>query len=130
LYFCNVNTVQIKIAFLLLILSAAFVSHNSLYYSYLFDNVAFIEKHCINKDKPELECKGSCKIKELSEQKSQDQEIPIQDQELPMPILYLENLEFSEKPFFIERNGFVVIWKNAYSFDLFEKFAPPPQNAA
>jgi hypothetical protein len=46
------------------------------YTYYKLDPVGFIEKWCVNKDKPELKCNGKCHLKKVSEKKSNDDQAP------------------------------------------------------
>ncbi len=46
------------------------------YAHYKLDPIGFIEKLCINKDKPELQCNGKCHLKKVTESSSKDSKEP------------------------------------------------------
>lgn len=46
---------------------------NVLYGLYNWDQDLFVELFCVNQDKPELECDGSCMLSKLDHQQTQDQ---------------------------------------------------------
>jgi len=50
---------------------------NLLYGLYSVDQSLFVELFCMNKDKPQIHCNGSCMLSKLDEQKSQDSNTPI-----------------------------------------------------
>lgn len=63
----------------LLVLFVSFVGQNHKVYVYLFDNANFTEKHCVNKDAPEMQCNGACQLNE-----NQNNEEPV----APNPLEY------------------------------------------
>ena len=64
---------SVTILLSILIFGASF--QNSLFMIDYKINQDFYEIHCINNDKPELECHGKCKISEEAEKSSSTQEV-------------------------------------------------------
>jgi len=87
------------------------------YLHYYLDPAGFIEKLCVNKDRPELKCNGKCYLMKVLKQKDQDQNKPN------------EEIAFKEITLFIEKipsNAFITLeqfektslptYSNLYSF--------------
>ncbi len=89
-------------------LATSFVGQHFRVYAYVFDNEDFTEKHCVNKDEPELNCNGACQMRKITEDEPTDS--PSKTIEIKSVDLFLENyletvflnidLDKYNKPFF------------------------------
>lgn len=61
---------------MIVVLFTHFFGISAFYGLYDLDKDIFIELFCINKDKPELECDGSCMIAKIKEQRKKSQQKP------------------------------------------------------
>ena len=62
---------------------------------YDIDKLVFVDLFCENKDKPELNCKGSCMLEKLEKQKRQDSEKPTFTTHIQSDILfYVQNFGY------------------------------------
>ncbi|MCF7567895.1 hypothetical protein L3X37_05885 [Sabulilitoribacter arenilitoris] len=123
------KTASLLVSFTLSIL----IMFNSLrisitYAYYELDPIGFIEKLCINKDKPELQCNGNCHLKKVTESNTNN------DNNHPTQILdFKEILFFTQEPNAYNlhsikcSNKVSVAYKNLYAFLGFKSHYRPPK---
>lgn len=99
------------VVFLLLIMATQLL-HKVVFISYFQLNRAYIiQKHCINKDKPEMQCDGKCHLKKYTSvsdvASSTSNELPLQE---------FPDLSFfkSFNPYFIVQPSASLIISNSY----------------
>lgn len=104
---------------------------NYMVYEYINHNQAFTEKYCENKDKPELNCNGTCEIKkELSDVEKKS---PLQSNTIQKPIveiLFIEKIaifDFTTLIFSYQKRIFTH-YSNLYFFQNNDNFFHPPQS--
>jgi hypothetical protein len=124
LYLCGVKKESLFIFGVLLVLFISFVGQNQKVYIYLFDNANFTEKHCVNKDAPEMQCNGACQLND-----NQNKDEPV----APNPLEYRAFDLFLCDPLILECFSFsVTSEKNHFSqrYELLKKkekiLVPPP----
>jgi hypothetical protein len=62
---------------------------------YTVDKTVFVDLFCVNKDKPEMNCEGSCMLEKLEKQKKHDSEKPNQTNFSQFQLYYfVQNFEF------------------------------------
>lgn len=100
----------------------------SLTYAYYnIDAVAFIERLCENKDKPELECNGKCHLKKVAENNANNDKEPAKSvnfKETTLFVVELMKYDFIKISF---KNNQLGNYNNLYAFSLVDSFDRPPQ---
>jgi hypothetical protein len=79
------------------LLAISFVGQNKLIYEFLWDNETFIQAHCVNQDKPELQCNGACKIKEIQNDRESEENHAPSKEDYNIPILFFEGLKSEQQ---------------------------------
>jgi hypothetical protein len=97
------------------------------YAYYKLDPIGFIEKLCVNKETPELQCNGKCQLMMVSgltnEQKNQPEAI-FEYKEIILFHSELSLFRIESKP--VINNNFHSYYKNLYKFLVdFDSFHPP-----
>ena len=117
----------VAIFFLNLILIS--VGYNATVWVYYEFNIASLtEEFCINKDKPELDCKGKCQIKKIL---MEDNQTPVNNpqivQYLPSLWLFYQNASVLSQ---ISKQSQQVHkpYANLYHFKAVSSFFKPPQS--
>ncbi len=113
-------------AYILLVLFAAMSLQQAAVAAVFFSNQDYVtEKFCVNKDKPELNCKGKCHMKNMlvqtAEKETQNAQLNV---EVMIPVFFCEStIEF---PILLV-SEFVQIQKNRILYDSYESwmFQPP-----
>ncbi len=130
-YCTNFVTMKNGIVILTYVLSVLMLYHTTrvsfTYVYYELDPVNFIEKLCINKDKPELACLGKCHLKKIS-QESSDSSEPGQVINFDELLLFAEaaiNYHFSSN--FTTHKRPIISYVNLYRFHYESSFFHPPQ---
>ena len=98
-----------------------------IYYEFNIDSIT--EEFCINKDKPDLNCKGKCQIEKIL---IEEQNIPLEQQQqiveyLPSAKLFfneIETLRFNATPPAIK----ITPYLNLYKFEYVNHFLRPPRS--
>lgn len=99
--------------FILIFLFQAFYSTAVIYWFY-FNRSYIAEKLCINRDKPELKCKGNCylakKLKEAENKKDDQASLQLKEWVSISPFILNSNIEETSdpetrKPFFTQKAG-------------------------
>lgn len=63
---------------------------------YTVDKTVFVELFCVNKDKPEMNCEGSCMLEKIEKQKKHDSEKPNQTNFAQFQLYYyVQHFEFN-----------------------------------
>lgn len=87
--------------FLLIFLFQAFYSTAVIYWFY-FNRSYIAEKLCINRDKPELKCKGNCylakKLKEAENKKDEEASLQLKEWVSIAPFIVNANIEQGSDP--------------------------------
>ncbi len=101
-YFCGVKMKSFSIYILSFIILIASFQNSLLFLDYNI-NRNFYETHCVNKDKPEMNCHGKCEIKKESEKPTSPFNLvkigfefnilPNQEIEIPKPKILWCNLQ-------------------------------------
>ena len=97
------------------------------YAHYKLDPIGFIEKLCVNKDKPELQCNGKCHLKKVAESSSKDSKEPTRLIDFKEILLYTEKpFEYHfDKVFFEEKT--ISTYLNLYAYKGLKDCFHPPQ---
>lgn len=110
----------------LILISVGYNAAVWVYYEFNIDSLT--EEFCINKDKPELDCKGKCQIKKIL---MEDNQTPANNQEvvhyLPSLWLFYQNAAIAHltKP---TQDVFYKPYANLYHFKAETSFFKPPQS--
>lgn len=72
------------------------VGVNLLYGLYAVDQSAFVELFCVNKDKPEMHCNGSCMLSKLDDQHNHKSDKPVLPDLTQFQLFYcIQHLDYS-----------------------------------
>lgn len=111
----------------IIILSVHYLGTSALFGLYSVDQPLFVELFCINKDKPQMHCNGSCMLTHLDEQKDRETNKPVTPDSVPVQVhFYVQDVDFS-----LNDSNTNVIHNNSYypefsnSQYLREIFHPP-----
>ena len=61
-------------SFLVLVFSTNMLYNGVIYLNFILNQTSIVELFCVNKDEPEIQCNGSCHLKDQLVQKSNDNE--------------------------------------------------------
>lgn len=122
----KISSILFSFVFSILILfSSLRVTFTYAYYE--LDPIGFIEKLCINKDKPELECNGKCQLKKVAEDNTENQQTPVKYTSLKEITLFVvDKLDFNFININKEKNK-NFNYKNLYAFSSIHQIDRPPQ---
>lgn len=101
---------------------------NMLYGLYEIDQSLFTELFCVNKNKPELHCNGSCMLSKMDEQSSHDHDKPIlPDLSLYQLVYVFQELDFELKfSFNQEKQSHLTHYENFYNYQYLKSIFRPP----
>lgn len=112
---------------------AAIMMYNSLHISFMYayyylDRVDFIEKLCVNKDKPEMKCNGKCHLKKVvKEETGDDGKVPFKRSDFKEIILFVVGqTTYSFLRFALEKQE-QNTYRNLYAYSVISILDHPPQ---
>lgn len=125
-------TIRNTITSIIILLMLVSVSKGTL--MYLWRNVnptMFTSLFCENKDRPEMECEGMCKLHQVVDQESEDSKKKSENVsvDIPLSIFNLQdNFELEWKFFSSDdlNEDIVVPYSNLYRFEFTDKLIHPP----
>lgn len=101
----------------------------SLTYAYYYlDTSGFIERLCVNKDKPEMHCNGNCHLKKVVESNKTDDNLPVNAidfKEINLFVIDQVYYKFISKQF---QKAEYKIYKNLYAYSVVSIVDHPPQS--
>ena len=86
------------------------------------------EKHCINKDKPKMNCHGKCQMKEKEETSENAEQTEFVKINLKFNILQIKYIDFPKPPVASVEKPRYRFWDEDLSEGYFKILPPPPQN--
>ena len=94
---------------------------------YTVDKTVFVDVFCVNQDKPEMNCEGSCMLEKIEKQKKHDSEKPTQINITQLQFYYLDqNFEFKLNNINLSQLEHHAQYQSIHSFNhLKEIFRPP-----
>lgn len=113
---------------MIVILFAHTFGLNTLYALYEIDQGLFTELFCINKEKPELECNGTCMLSKIDDQNLFNQDQPIPNTITQFQLVYIiQDLNFDlNLDFAFKQTSFTSYFENLQtSLYLKNLFRPP-----
>lgn len=110
---------------------AAFFAYIQLFnafvwYSYELNKAEIIEQFCINKDKPELKCEGTCHMKDMMLSQDNEEEGKSMPELLPETLLYMtESIEIEWDLYSIDQSVGQI--QDLYHLDFVSDIYTPPK---
>ena len=94
---------------------------------YTVDKAVFVDLFCVNQDKPEMNCEGSCMLEKIEKQKKHDSEKPTQINITQLQFYYqVQNFELKPSNIILSELEHHVQYQSFQSFNhLKEIFRPP-----
>lgn len=103
-----------------------YLGTNLMYGFYMINQEVFTELFCENKDKPDMECDGTCMLAKLSDHDRQDSEVPpLLDVFQVQLVFYIPALNFDFIPEFKEEKP-QYFYQDLYLFEYTEQNFRPP----
>tara|TARA_R110002072_G_scaffold59514_3_gene151736 strand:+ start:184054 stop:184431 length:378 start_codon:yes stop_codon:yes gene_type:complete len=95
---------------------------------YIVFTDSFVEKFCINKDRPQLECNGKCALSKMLIQENEEKKEPLSSSFLKYEIVYFFKALINTEYLVATINSTVAVeYHNLYSFNFSERIAHPPK---
>lgn|GEM_PF-389959 len=120
----------VKFFFVCLILTGM-MKTTILYSIYEYNRASFIEMFCVNKDRPQLDCNGKCKLAEMQKEQNEKRADDILKQ-LQLEIVYFSSVKpvnFSNNSLSVlpEKSKLTSYYNLPYSFIYIFKPVKPPE---
>jgi len=113
--------------FLLTILMIHTLVISLLYGFYMIDRPVFIELFCVNQDKPEMHCDGSCMLVKMDKAHHHDSDEPvIPDYMQVQLVFYFETTSFDLHKITTSKTISIFYYQNLYKFDNMANLFRPP----
>lgn len=99
-----------------------------LYGLYYTDKPVFIELFCVNQDKPEMHCNGSCMLSKMDKHQEQDNDKSTTPKVTQLhPLFFAETLSVKYVDFiFLKDKNLFIHYQNSYSFSYIKNLFRPP----
>lgn len=104
-------------------------SRISLTYAYYYlDTSGFIERLCVNKDKPEMHCNGNCHLKKVVENNKTDDKIPLKISDFrEITLIIVDKVSYKFINAFLMKPEFKY-YNNLYTYSKASILDHPPQS--
>lgn len=98
------------------------------YAYYYLDTSGFIERLCVNKDKPEMHCNGNCHLKKVTESNKTNDNVPLKANDFKeITLIIVEQVSYKLINIFFKKAEFTN-YNNLYAYTVASILDHPPQS--